>query len=218
MGGVYSNKLMKIVVFLINLSLSHEYVQLSSLKSKMFHKILVNKKIKNDFKKITSNDAYQLTSFWNDELVNACSEESRQSQNINFLYRPDSHYLKNSVNLTDFKYNIISDTDQKNSYYIWRPKIQICLPSLYNIQSADNEDDIKYNSQKTLLYPSFRETMYVLCLTMEDCFEIVTINNIVQSPYWNEPKHNSYEILQFSIEQYFVKYLKHSGLEYKHNI
>ena len=210
--------------------LSFSYIQLSSLKSKMFHKILVNKKIKTDFKKITSNDAYQLACFWYDELAQANTEDQFKSQGINLLYRPTKHVFENSINLTDFKYNIISDIDHDCQYYIWRPKIQICLPSLYSVNiddqddkfdngdnsdNGDNDDTDNNRFQKTLLYPSFRETMYLLSLDMNNRSKPITINNIVESPYWNEPKHDSYEILQCSIERFFVDYLKYSGLKYK---
>ena len=94
---------------------SNGYIQLSSLKSKMFHKILVNQKIKNDFRKITSNDAYQIASFWYDELVETNAEEiAKKQHSINLLYRPRKPVFESSVNLTDFKYNIISDVDNQN--------------------------------------------------------------------------------------------------------
>lgn len=206
-------RLLSLFVFLMNLSFSYEYIQLSTLKSKLFHKILINKKIKSDFKKISSFDAYQISTYWNDELTNACSEESKKYQNINLLYRPDTHVFKNSINLTDIKYDIISDTNKLNSYYIWRPKIQICLPSLYLVKNDDSEES---EFQKTLLYPSFRETMHILSLNMNDRNEQIIVNNIVQSPYWTEPIHESYNLLQYSIEEYFVKYLKYPGLKYKY--
>ena len=68
---------------------------------------------------------------------------------------------------------------------------------------------------KTLLYPSFRETMYLLSLEARNKSEMVIINNIVQSPYWSEPKHDSYEIMQYSVRNFFVNYLKYQGLKYK---
>ena len=194
------------------LVLSSGYIQLSSLKSKLFHKVLINSKIKSDFKKITSNDAYQVACFWHDEVVRACSEEERKHQSISLLYRPTSkHIFDNSVNLTDFKYNIISDVDHKNQYYIWRPKIQICLPSLRSMEIDKTTNEVT----KTLLYPSFRETMYLLSLKARNKSEMVIINNIVQSPYWSEPKHDSYEIMQYSVQNFFVSYLKYQGLKYK---
>jgi len=187
----------------------------------------VNKKIKTDFKKITSNDAYQLACFWYDELIQANTEDQFNSQGINLLYKPTKYLFENSINLTDLKYNIMSDIDHDCQYYIWRPKIQICLPSLYSVNLDDQDDnfdngDGSYNDNtdnnrfdKTLLYPSFRETMYLLSLDMKNRSESIIINNIVESPYWNEPKHDSYEALQYSIKRFFVDYLKYSGLKYK---
>lgn len=193
------------------LSISSGYIQLSSLKTKMFHKIFVNKRIKNDFKKITSNDAYQLVSFWQDELIRATSEEDCRNQNIGLLYKPVSkHIFDNSVNLTDFKYNIISDIDHINNYYIWRPKIQICLPLPYSIKIDKGENHLK----NTQLYPSFRETMYLFSLKTMNNHDKAIINNIVQSPYWNEPKHDSYKIMQYSLKTFFIDYLKYSSLKY----
>lgn len=206
-------QVLSIFVFLMNLSFSYGYIQLSSLKTKLFHKILINKKIKSDFKRISSYDAYQISTYWNDELTNACSEESKKCQNINMLYSPDTHVFNNSINLTDIKYDIISDINKKNTYYIWRPKIQICLPSLYLVENSNESED---EFQKTLLYPSFRETMHLLSLNMDGRNENIIVNNIVQSPYWNEPIHESYNLLQFSIKEYFTKYLKYPGLKYKY--
>ena len=51
---------------------------------------------------------------------------------------------------------------------------------------------------------------------MNDRNEQIIVNNIVQSPYWTEPIHESYNLLQYSIEEYFVKYLKYPGLKYKY--
>ena len=196
---------------LSSLFFSSGYIQLSSLKSKMFHKVLINNKIKTDFKKITSNDAYQIVCFWQDELIKTNSEENNKNQHNGLLYRHTSkHVFDNSVNLTDFKYNIISDIYHKNEYYIWRPKIQICLPLAHSIQQID-ENEIN----KTQLYPSFRETMYLLSLETTNRSENAIVNNIVQSPYWNEPKQDSYEIMQHSVKTFFVNYLKYSGLKYK---
>lgn len=203
---------LRIVLSLSYILLSSGYIQLSSLKSKLFHKVLINSKIKSDFKKITSNDAYQVACFWHDELVQACSDEERNHQISSLLYRPTSkHIFDNSVNLTDFKYSIISDVENKNQYYIWRPKIQICLPSLRSIEIDKRRDEIK----KTLLYPSFRETMYLLSLEARNDSETAIINNIVQSPYWSEPKYDSYKIMQYSVDNFFVGYLKYRGLKYK---
>lgn len=211
--------------------MSSGYIQISSLKSKIFHKVLVNDKIKTDFKKISSNDAYQLTCFWHDELVDTLSEKIREpqnsdDQNINLLYRPSpKHIFDNSVNLTDFKYNIINDNSKKNQYYIWRPKVQICLPSLYGINEYNGDEEIckiKINEDiqnedicNPLLYPSFRETMYLLSIDSKNRTNGATINNIVKSPYWNEPKHNSYKVMHFSVNKYFVNYLKYNNLKYK---
>lgn len=199
------------------------YIQLSSLKSKMFHKILVHQKIKGDFRKITSNDAYQIASFWYNELSEANNENIlKREHGIDLLYRPTKPVFETSVNLTDFKYNIISDVNNKNEYYIWRPKIQICLPSLQSVVDArkneDNNENIKSeDSQKTLLYPSFRETMFLLSLDSPDQYRNkgAIICNIARSPYWNEPKYNSLKVLNYSLHQYFVKYLKYPGLEIK---
>jgi len=197
--------------------MSSGYIQISSLKSKIFHKILVNDKIKTDFKKISSNDAYQLACFWHDELMDTLSEKIRDTQNsddqnINLLYKPSpKHIFDNSVNLTDFKYNIINDNAKKNEYYIWRPKVQICLPSLYGINEYNGDEDIC----NPLLYPSFRETMYLLSIDSKNRKNGATINNIVKSPYWNEPKHNSYKVMHFSVKKYFVNYLKYKNLKYK---
>jgi len=201
------------VIFLSKFSQLSGYVQLSSLKEKLFHKILTNNKIKTDFKKITSNDAYQLSCFWHDELLETTKEESRQLRDMNLLYQPKNNIFKNSVNLTDIKYNIISDVENNNCYYIWRPKIQICLPSMYAIIIKDDENNS--NIKQTLLYPSFRETMYLLSVEMTDRSKPAIITNIVKSPYWNEPHYDSYNILQFSLESFFVNYLKYQSLEYK---
>lgn len=208
-----------LILFSFHSSFSSGYIQLSSLKTRVFHKILVNKKIKTDFKRITSNDAYQLASFWYSELAKANAEESYKSRGINLLYRPTKYIFDNSINLTDVKYNIISDDEDEYQYYIWRPKVQICVPSLYSAKNdeesnAANNNDSNEN-QKTLLYPSFRETMYLLSLDMKDRTKKASVNNIVQSPYWNEPWRDSYEILQCSVNQFFVDYLKYPGLEYK---
>lgn len=202
---------------------SNGYIQLSALKSKMFHKILVNQKIKNDFRKITSNDAYQIASFWYDELAETNAEEiAKKQHSINLLYRPRKPVFESSVNLTDFKYNIISDVDNQNEYYIWRPKIQICLPSLHSVNELckheDEDEDAKSECiKKTLLYPSFRETMFLLSLEsrQNDRNKCANIVNIAQSPYWHEPKCDSLDILNYSLHQYFVKYLKYSNLEIK---
>ena len=206
------SRLIICVIFLSKFSQLSGYVQLSSLKAKLFHKILTNNKIKTDFKKITSNDAYQLSCFWHDELLQTTKEESRQCQGINLLYQPTNHIFKNSVNLTDIKYHIISDVENNHCYYIWRPKIQICLPSMYAIIIKDDESNS--NLQKTLLYPSFRETMYLLSVETNDRSKNAIITNIVQSPYWNEPQYDSYNILQFSLKSFFVNYLKYPSLEY----
>lgn len=199
------------------------YIQLSSLKSKMFHKILVHQRIKNDFRKITSNDAYQIACFWYDELSETNNEEFLKTQHgIDLLYRPTKAVFDTSVNLTDFKYSIISDIDHKNEYYIWRPKIQICLPSLHSVDHFPKNEDTDENTksaniQKTLLYPSFRETMFLLSLESPEHSrnKCVSLSNIARSPYWNEPKYNSLEVLNYSLYQYFVKYLKYPGLEIK---
>jgi len=194
------------------LKLCECYVQLSTLKSSLFHKIMINNKIKKDFKKITSTDAYQLASFWHDELLHITSTENKdEHQDIGFLYKPTNEIFKSSLNLTDFKYGVISDVENENTYYIWRPKIQICLPCLNSIQI--NEADMD-NFQKPLLYPSFRETMYLLSLNLTSRTSCAIVNNIVQSPYWNEPLHDSYKTMQTSMEQYFVGYLKYRGLSY----
>ena len=208
-----------VVLLYSNLSFSRGYIQLSSLKSTMFHKILVNKKIKNDFRKITSNDAYQIASFWYDELTEGTNEEIAKNQHgINLLYRPTKNVFQTSVNLTDFKYNIISDLDNQNEYFIWRPKIQICLPSLHSVE-LDNTCENKKSDpiKKTLLYPSFRETMYLLSLEFPDHTrnKSVVLSNIARSPYWNDPKYDSLEVLNYSLYQYFVKYLKYPSLEIK---
>lgn len=222
-------KTLRAILCLIQLSISSGYIQLSSLKSKIFHKVLINDKIKTDFKKISSNDAYQLACFWHSELVDTISEKINEpqnsyDQNINLLYTP-KHIFDNSVNLTDFKYNIINDNSKNNQYYIWRPKVQICLPSLYGINEYNGDEDvckIKINEDnndeeicKPLLYPSFRETMYLLSIDTKNRKNGATINNIVKSPYWNEPKHESYKTLQFSVNNYFVNYLKYNNLKYK---
>ena len=204
---------MRCILLWLSLVFSYGYIQLSPLKSKMFHKVLVNNKIKRDFKKISSNDAYQVVCFWQDELTRSTLEENNKNQQIRLLYEPTSkHIFDNSVNLTDFKYNIISDIHHKNHYYIWRPKIQICLPLPDSIEIDKSENEFN----KTQLYPSFRETMYLLSLEVKkNRQESAIVNNIVLSPYWNEPKHNSYEIMQNSVKRYFVNYLKYPGLKYK---
>ena len=205
------------VLLFLQLSFSCGYIQLSSLKSKIFHRILVNQKIKNDFRKITSNDAYQIASYWYNELSEtSCKEMDKTQHSINLLYRPTKSVFETSVNLTDFKYNIISDIDNKNEYYIWRPKIQICLPSLHTVNEADK--NVKNDGlQKTLLYPSFHETMFLLSLENPDHYrnKPVTLSNIARSPYWNEPKYDSLEVLNYSLKKYFVNYLKYPNLEIK---
>lgn len=210
-------KVMKLCYF--NLSFCSGYFQLSSLKSKMFHKILVNENIQTDFTKLTSNDAYQLACFWCDELAQANTEESFTSQGINLLYRPTKHVFEKSINLTDFKYNIVSDVEHEQQYYIWRPKIQICLPSPYSTKIDEQDDDISESDDNKCrgasLYPSLRETMYLLSLNMKDRSKPVIINKSVQSPYWNEPKYDSFEILQNSLQQFFVVYLKYPGVNTK---
>ena len=199
------------------------YIQLSSLKSKMFHKIMIHHRIKSDFRKITSNDAYQISSFWHDELSETNSEELFKGEHdIGLLYRPTRSVFETSANLTDFKYNIINDVDNKNEYYIWRPKIQICLPSLRSVVDVQKNEEESENAKsedikKTLLYPSFRETMFLLSLDSPDHHrnKCATLGNIALSPYWNEPKCDSYEILNDSLYKYFVKYLKYPYLEIK---
>ena len=71
--------------------------------------------------------------------------------------------------------------------------------------ATDNNDSV---NESTTIHPSFRETMYLLSLNTKEDVNIVTINNIVQSPYWNEHKDISNEIFESSLEKYFVKYLK----------
>ena len=200
----------------LNSYLSCGYIQLSSLKSKMFHKILINKKIKTDFKKITSNDAYHIASFWYDELAVVNREElTYQDQGINLLYRPPSHVFETSVNLTDFKYSIISDVENKSEYFIWRPKIQICLPSLHAIETNNDESVKSEELKNTLLYPSFRETMYLLSLDHVNMSSSASVTNIARSPYWCDPKYDSLETLHYSVKNFFVNYLKRQGLKYK---
>jgi hypothetical protein len=201
------------IIFILNLPFLNGYIHFESLKAKIFHKILVNKKIKTDFKEIEPQDAYQLACFWYDELSYANSKKSYDSQGIDLLYRPTKHIFENSVNLTDIKYNILINNETDQQYFIWRPKIQINLSSLHSMNIAtDNNDSV---NESTTIYPSFRETMYLLSLNTKEDINIVTINNIVQSPYWNEHKDISNEIFESSLEKYFVKYLKYSGLNYK---
>lgn len=57
--------------------------------------------------------------------------------------------------------------------------------------------------------------MYLLCLETKDRNHKAIIKNIVRSPYWNEPKYDSLEILQFSLNSFFVNYLKYPGIEHK---
>lgn len=198
------------ILLLTRLVFLSGYIQLSSLKTKMFHRILINNKIKSDFKKITSNDAYQIVCFWHDELIRSSLEENNKIQNDCILYNPTSkHIFDNSVNLTDFKYNIISDIHHKNEYYIWRPKIQICLPLSDSTPLDENEIN------KTQLYPSFRETMHLLSLEKTNRYDNAIVINLVQSPYWNEPENDTYKIMQYSVKTFFVNYLKYSGVKYK---
>lgn len=136
------NKIYYLTMCILSVFSSSGYIQLSSLKTKMFHKVLTNKKIKKDFKKITSNDAYQIASFWHDELTEINQEEkTKYLQGINLFYRSTRSVFETSVNLTDFKYVIISDTEKKNEYFIWRPKIQICLPTLHVAEINDDDCD-----------------------------------------------------------------------------
>ena len=202
----------------LQLSFSSGYIQLSTLKSKMFHKILVNQKIKNDFRKITSNDAYKIASFWHDELTETNNEMYNNQNRIDLLYNPTKSVFETSVNLTDFKYNIINDADNINEYYIWRPKIQICLPFLHSVdETIVNQDCKNEGIKKTLLYPSFCETMFLLLLESPDRYrnKCATLSNIARSPYWNEPKYDSLELLNYSLKKYFVNYLKYPRLHIK---
>lgn len=200
----------KAFLVLSYLFISSGYIQLSTLKSKSFHKILINQKIKTDFKKITSNDAYQIASFWYDELEKVGADEGIDHKcDIHPLSKTNNILYEKSANLTDYQYNIINDIENKNHHYIWRPKIQICLPTL---RSVNIDDDFP----KTLLCPSFRETMYLLSLEgRNESLEDAIIRNIVQSPYWNKPEHESYNILQYSVERFFIDYLKYPCVKYK---
>lgn len=190
------------MLIVLQITTSHAYVKLTALKTKLFHKIMINSKVNQDFKQLSPQDASQLASFWHDELMHANTSPNIPNPDMRCLY--NAHIKDSEVqnNLTDFKYEVQVDINQINKYYIWRPKIQICLPSLHSVSIVDS------NINKTLLYPSFRETMYLFSIVC-DKSNGVTIKSIVQSPYWHDLKHESYDILQNSLKEYFMEKLKY---------
>ena len=187
------------------------YFQMSKYRLNLLTDILTNSKVKNDFKTISHDDAFQLTSFWYEETkkIEYC-ETTNANQGVEYLYRPNRGIFENTDRLLDLRYDISKTKSQKDehTYMIWRPKIQILIPYMHS--SYENCTLIS----KPTLYPSFRETFYLLRVDRSDREYGVNILNIVKSPFWLDEKYNSLELMKSSLNKYLVSYLKYPQIYY----
>lgn len=195
-------------VFLLYLQLVDSYIHMSRLRVNLMNCILTSPKIKHDFKTIDKNEAFQLTSFWYNELMQMQkSDIDVWYQGLKLLYQPISRESDDYIN---FKYNILCNS-QDEKYVIWRPKVQLSLEKTYNALSATKQENSSDNSNP-LLYPSFRESIYLVSFYGYNREEGVKIKNIVKSPFWIDDDYNSTNIFNEAMTSYFVSYLKYSNI------
>lgn len=184
------------------------YIYMSRLRMNLMNSILINTKIKNDFKWLDHDEAMLLTSFWQKELINSQTSHIDDSvQDVDMLFRDIN---KENNNLINMKYRLICNRENNDKYLIWRPKIQLFLQGVYDmLHNTDN------NTRHTLLYPSFRESIFLILISCDKREDGVKVINLVKSPFWTDDNYNSDELLKGSMKKYFVSYLKYKSIEYK---
>lgn len=181
---------------------------MSRLRVNLMNCILTSSKIKHDFKTIDKNEAFQLTTFWYNELMQMQkSDIDVRYQGLKLLYQPIS---RESGDYVKFRYNILCNS-QDEKYVIWRPKVQLSLKKTYNALSSTKQENSSDNSNP-LLYPSFKESIYLVSFNGDSREEGVKIKNIVKSPFWNDDDYNSTNIFKEAMTSYFVSYLKYSHI------
>ena len=189
----------------------NSYVHMSRLRTNLMNSILISSKVKKDFKALDKDEAFQLSSFWYDELIKTHqSGLNNKFMGVEMLYHSTNY---ESNNLINFKYDIISDNNPNEQYFIWRPKIQLCLHETYNTLNQRN-----YSKHNSALYPSFRESIFLMSINSEFKEEGVKITNLVKSPFWVDDNYNSSNLLKDSMNRYFISYLKYPSIEYSEYI
>jgi len=195
-------------VFLLSLQLVDGYIHMSRLRVNLMNCILTSPKIKHDFKTIDKNEAFQLSSFWYNELMQMQrSDIDERHRGLKLLYEPT---ICESSDYVNFKYNILCN-NQCEKYVIWRPNVQLSLEKTYNALSTTEQENGNDN-QNPLLYPSFRESIYLVSFYGDNREQGVKIKNIVKSPFWFDDDYNSTNIFKEAMTCYFVSYLKYSNI------
>ena len=85
------------------------------------------------------------------------------------------------------------------------------LEKTYNALSTTEQENGNDN-QNPLLYPSFRESIYLVSFYGDNREQGVKIKNIVKSPFWFDDDYNSTNIFKEAMTCYFVSYLKYSNI------
>lgn len=198
---------LRIILSLLMLQRGNCYIHMSRLRMKLMNSILINSKVKNDFKTLEKNEAFQLSSFWYDELSKTHNSHLNDKfQGVEMLYHTTNYENNNLIN---FKYDIISNNNINERYLIWRPKIQLCLHESYDAVNQKN-----YSKHNPTLYPSFRESIYLMSIESNLSEDGVKITNLVKSPFWVDNNYNSSSLFKESMDRYFISYLKYPSLEY----
>ena len=189
------------------------YVHMNTLKMNLINNIKQDEIIKKDFKQLNNESSYELISYWHDEIRRASYfRYDLDTTNMNYLYDLEEdnslneYRSKNLKNLTNIKYNLLFDKKNDTSWIVWRPNIEICLSRLC---LYDMTYKVMHN---TLLYPSIREYIYLIEIDMSSRTKPVIIKNILKNPYWYNERYDCLDILQESLDKYFISYLKYLNI------
>lgn len=183
--------MLRYLIYATSLQIVSSYMHPSNFRSNIVNSILINSKIKNDFKKLNKDEALKLTSFWYNEINQSQFNEQSSTDHD---YDPEHNNILKQI-LVDCGADDIR-------YLIWRPKIQICMTgSSYTDAPNPNHD--------ALLYPSFRETICLIEVKSSERQNGILVSRIIKSPFWVEDTNNSEELLKTSLHHYFISFLKY---------
>lgn len=202
-GGIYF-----VFISTIMLPYVEGYIYMSRLRMNLMNSILINSKVKNDFKWLDHDEAKLLTSFWYEELTKSQNSHIDDSlQGVELLFR---HTNKENNNLINMKYKLVCNIENNDKYLVWRPKIQLFLQGVYDMLHSTNN-----YTHDTLLYPSFRESIFLISVSCDKREDSVKVTNLVKSPFWTDDNYNSDELLKNSMKKYFVSYLKYKSIDFE---
>lgn len=193
---------MKLHIILLFLGLAHSYVYYNHYRLKYPNYIIKKTKFHKDLTKIDHNIARKSSNIWYDELK--IKHIMKNNQNINLLYKSDNTYFHETTveEYTDFMYNIEMNYNG-SKYLLWKP----CVKPL--IIKDDNDNS-------SIFYPSFRESLSIICYDDDVEKNKVLINNFIVSPYIRSDKNtNINKEIKKVLINYFLGYLKFNKIEFK---